>query len=215
MLNAALCLIAVVVIFFLLKKDERVQIEDKIFDLGSIRSFDKNILRFYLAMLFYFLARACFVPFFSIFAKEQGLSIYELGLIMSIGQFIGIFSRVASGWFTDRVGSKKVLLFTGVVRGLSYLAVPFASGFSQLAIAFVPYYSSMAAPPRNTMLSKLSDKASYGKIFGAMSTIMGLADVVGAFLLGVLAQELSLKASFFGMVALEVVFIALLILVKE
>jgi MFS family permease len=157
MLNAVICLFATVVIFIAVKGEERAK-TSSIVGLRTLGRLDKNQLLFFSAFIFYFMANTSFIPFFSVYAKEQGLSLYELGTIISMGHFVGIFSRVASGWFADRFGPKIVLLFTGGVRVLVFFTIPLASSFPQLALSFIPYHSSMAGPPRNVMLSKISDE---------------------------------------------------------
>jgi len=214
-LNSILCLVAAISIYFLLKEKSRSSTELISFDLRTLKGFNFNLILFYTAFLFHFMARVSFVPFFTVYVKEQGLSLYEIGFIMSIGQFVGLFSRVASGWFTDKIGGKKVLLYTGIVRMLTFFGVPFTYGFYQIALVFLPYYGSMAAPPRNTMLSKISDKSNYGKVFGLMATINDLGDILGALLMGFIAQKLSLKFAFWGMMLLEAIFFISLFKVKE
>jgi len=214
LLNSALCVIATVVMFLSLKEEKKAAASTGL-GLDVLRGLDRNVLIFFVAFLIHFMARASFVPFFTVFAEGKGLTLTQLGFILSLGHTVGIFSRVASGWFADRIGSKKVLLYTGVVRAIAFFAIPYAVGFPQLALVFIPYYSTMAAPPRNVMLSRISDESTYGKIFGAMATMRDLGDIIGAFALGIVAQQISLQASFVCMTALEVVFVALLLLVKE
>lgn len=214
LLNSALCVIATVVMFLSLKEEKKAAASTGL-GLDVLRGLDTNVLIFFVAFLIHFMARASFVPFFTVFAEGKGLTLTQLGFILSLGHTVGIFSRVASGWFADRIGSKKVLLYTGVVRAIAFFAIPYAVGFPQLALVFIPYYSTMAAPPRNVMLSRISDESTYGKIFGAMATMRDLGDIIGAFALGIVAQQISLQASFVCMTALEVVFVALLLLVKE
>lgn len=109
-----------------------------------------------------------------------GVKTSIIGLIEGIADSTATLMRLASGWFSDRIGKRKVLVTTGY--GLSSFVKPFlflaTSWAHVLAIRFLDRIGKgIRTSPRDALIADSCEAAERGKAFGFNKAM----DPLGAF----------------------------------
>ena len=116
-----------------------------------------------------------------------GAPVYALGLIEGISDGLASFSKLFSGYYSDKIGRRKEIATAGyIVTGLfpalvavanSWLVVLFARAIGWLG-------RGIRGPPRDAILTESVDKKNLGKAFGfhrAADTLGAIAGPVAAY----------------------------------
>jgi len=128
---------------------------------------------------------AFFAPLAPLIAKEFGLTLTAIGLIMTIRSFAGSLPQTLFGWLTDRHPSRWWLLSTPLIVGISRTIIGFASGFWSLtamlsvgALGAACYHPAAASMARDISAGRrglvMSIYVAAGRIGHAMGPIIAL-----------------------------------------
>ena len=112
-----------------------------------------------------------------------------VGLIEGIAESTASILKVFSGWFSDKIGKRKPIIFSGY--GISTFAKPFlalaTSWFHVLAVRFADRVGKgIRTSPRDAMIADSTDEKVRGKAFGFHRSMDTLGAMIGpsiAFLL--------------------------------
>lgn len=66
---------------------------------------------------------------------ELGLSNTELGVIFSAFAYTYAVFQIIGGWFVDRLGSRRMIIFCGIIWVIATMATGFVGGFISLFLA--------------------------------------------------------------------------------
>ncbi|HID90730.1 TPA: MFS transporter, partial [Candidatus Bathyarchaeota archaeon] len=183
--------------------------------LGILRG-NRDLLIVFISYFFYIGAMSCRLPFFAIYVSEElGLSYVELGFIVGAGGLLALFSRVSSGLLADRLGGKRVLVVAGLVRASAFLLIPFARDLVHLVGVYLLFSIFMCGPPRNALISKITRASTRGEVFGAIGAFGDVARTLIPIPIGLIAQNLSLRASFGTLATLTIAYVAIVSLIRE
>lgn len=120
------------------------------------------------------------VPLF--LANVLGVNKSVIGLIEGIAESTASLLKVFSGWYSDRIGSRKWLMAAGYgISALSRPIVAVASSWQQvLAFRFVDRLGKgIRTAPRDAIIAESADEGSLGKAFGLHRSMDTMGAVVG------------------------------------
>lgn len=122
-----------------------------------------------------------------LYAYSLGLSVGEIGVLVSIRTVVAVPLKPVAGWLADRIGVRNVYTLGALARVLSAAALIFSGNF--LALALVRALQGVSAAGREVAsLNVIARDAaqSVGTVYGWYSSIKHTGTVAGAGLAGVL-----------------------------
>ncbi|MGH7490814.1 MAG: MFS transporter [bacterium] len=144
-----------------------------------------------------------------LYAHHLGLSMAEIGFLISLNVMVALALKPAMGWMADHFGLKRSLAAGISLRSLIALLLAFAGSPWQLyAIRTAHGMSqSLRDPPVNALLAEHGGKKSIASAFAWYQTAKSVAGSLGKVVAGVL---LTLTASNFSLVFLVASFLSAL-----
>ncbi len=118
--------------------------------------------------IFYFAAVGIYVPFLPLFLAHSNLNTLEIGFLMSVGPFAGIFAQAVWGIQADRRRRhKEFLLLALALTAIICFSLSFGKGFISFAVLllFYAFTNSPITPLSDALvLNTLEERKGYGKI---------------------------------------------------
>ncbi len=154
-------------------------------------------------------------PFTSEIARGLGISIEQLGVLISLRSGIGIIGPVF-GAMSDRIGHRRSMTIGLIVLSSGLAITGVSEGLSVPAIGFVlaGIGSAIYIP---TLQAYVSERVAYqrrGRVLGAIELTWAIAGMIGLPVIGVLIGSLGWRAPFIGL-AIGALACALLTLLLE
>lgn len=163
---------------------------------------NKPFLMLLIASIFLFTAVSAMAPILSYWVVDElNYSYTTLGMILTVGAFIGIFSRVYIGYLSDRIGHVNMLILVGLVRLVSTLLLIFARDPISIAFSRFLWSTVMAAPPRNALIATLCNRDSYALAYSVVGIAIDLGRILGP---GITGYVISLHGFNLGFIAISV-----------
>jgi FSR family fosmidomycin resistance protein-like MFS transporter len=144
---------------------------------------------------------AFFASLAPLIAKEFGLSLTTIGLIMSIRSITGSMPQPLFGWLSDRFPSRWWLISTPIGVGIGRTMIGFATGFWSLAamLSTGALFSACYHPAAAAMAGKIS-AARRGLVVSAYIASGRMGHAAGPFIALTLVSLFGLKGLSVGMV---------------
>ncbi|HBW37992.1 MFS transporter [Desulfosporosinus sp. BICA1-9] len=118
--------------------------------------------------IFYFAAVGIYIPFLPLFLSHSNLNSLEIGVLMSVGPFAGIFAQAVWGTQADRYRRhKEFLLLALTLTALVCFSLSYGKGFISFAVllSIYAFTNSPITPLSDALvLNTLEDRKDYGKI---------------------------------------------------
>lgn len=136
------------------------------------------------------------LPFFYL---SLGVAPAAVGLIEGIAESTASLLKVYSGWYSDRIGKRKVFVTGGYgFSAFSKLLFAFAATWTQ--VLFVRFLDrvgkGLRTSPRDALIADSTDKQVYGKAFGFHRTMDTAGAVLGVLIALALISFLSYREIF-------------------
>jgi MFS family permease len=173
------------------EKVNKTEKEKKIFGFG------KNVTVAGLVSFFMDVSSEMIYPLVPLFlANVLGANKSVIGFIEGIAESTASLLKVFSGWFSDRIGSRKWLMAAGY--GISTLSRPFvalATGWQHvMSSRFIDRFGKgVRTAPRDAIIAESADRTHLGRAFGFHRAMDTMGAVVGPalafFLLGILSND--------------------------
>lgn len=137
-------------------------------------------------------------PLESLYVQELGASVKQVGLFFTVAAIAPLFLQIFGGWLSDSVGRLQAIAIGSVGGALSYLFYIFAptwqwllpsSILSAMAIAFV-------APSFQAFIAEESTEETRGRVYGLMSTLFMVVNIIGPLAGGSIAQGYSFRSMY-------------------
>jgi MFS family permease len=127
-----------------------------------------------------------------LYAYHLGLSIAEIGLLVSLNLIVGIALKPLMGWVADRVGLKPTLTVAIVLRSIVSLLLVFATSPFQLFAIRALHGVSIALrdPSVNVLIADLGGKRAVASSFAWYQTAKSVAGGAGRAAAGILLAVL-------------------------
>lgn len=138
----------------------------------------------------YFAYVGIFSPYLSLYLADGGFSVVQIGLLMSLPQWMRIIAPPFWGWLADSGGRPdRLMRLSSVLTLAAVLVLPLASGSGLLAtgalLALLFFVSAAQVPigEARTLVATQGDPGAYGRIrlWGSIGFIGGVA-LVGPLL---------------------------------
>jgi predicted MFS family arabinose efflux permease len=141
-------------------------------------------LRFYALMLSattFVLNFTLIQPIYSLFLIGKGITVVQLGVLLSIQNFIPLLLRIPMSVVVERFGRIRSLIVGLIVAGISAVLFIYAQNYSQLLLVMV--FSSITNSSFNqTAMSTVSDAAppmKQGDAMGRYLTFLAIGMLIG------------------------------------
>jgi MFS family permease len=142
-------------------------------------------------------------PTFSLFARDLGISVALLGLLVTAGGVTQLVASVPLGLVSDRVGRTRVITGGLVAFALSMIALALADGPALVAVGRILQGIAVIAcfQIATAYLGDITTPGERAMAFGSFAAAMGLGFTVGPLLGGQLADRWDFRVSY-GVAAL-------------
>jgi len=159
----------------------------------------KIVLTFSLASFLNDMGSDIVYPLWPVFVTTViGANFWMLGLIDGIGNALNSISKAISGYLSDKIGKRKVFIWSGYLMGaLSRLgyAVSF-TWWHLIPFKVLDRAGKLRDAPRDAMVAEVSDKQGRGRNFGILRAMDNLGAVTGIILAMLLVNVLGYRLLF-------------------
>lgn len=148
----------------------------------NIRWFSRTVLGIGLASFFSDLGHETATAILPMFLASIGAAPAALGIIEGVSDAVASFSKLGSGWYSDRLEKKKPLAVTGyVLTGISKATFAFATSWIYvLAGRTLGWFGrGLRGPVRDTILTESVPPEARGRAFGFDRALDTLGAVIG------------------------------------
>jgi MFS family permease len=134
-----------------------------------------------------------------IYAHRLGLSLFEIGVLMTLNQAVAMGLKPAMGWMADRIGLKRSFTASITIRSLIALCLVVAQSPWQLYVIKALHGGSKALrdPAANALIAEQGGKKAIASAFAWYHTAKIVAGSMGKAIAGIL---LTLTATNFAFV---------------
>ncbi len=158
------------------------------------------------------------LPLLPLFLLSMGASVSAIGLIEGIAESTASLLKVYSGWYSDKIGRRKVFISSGYA--LSAVAKVFfavaAVWHQVLAIRLVERIGKgLRTSPRDALIADSTDVKSYGKAFGFHRAMDTSGAILGVLLALILVSYFTYRQIFLIAVIPAAVSVIFVLMVKE
>ena len=145
-------------------------------------------------------AYGTFETFLPLYAKEQGISTYGIGIFLSSQVIILAVTKPLMGRFSDQYGRRPQIIAGALLGAFSIAAFFFSSSFlSMLAFSILFGLSlSIVTSATSAYIADLSKKETHGSAMGLLGSVMDIGHTIGPLAAGILASYFGLRISFVG-----------------
>ena len=153
-----------------------------------------------------------------LFGREKGFGPEDLGLWISVTHFPQFFTTLASGYLSDRFGRKIPILPAIILMTLGIAAFIWAGNLWQLMLSGVllGMGEGLGSPAGTVFFADIAPPGLEGVTIGLLRTFGGIGTVMGALVLGAIADVTSFSWSLWiDAAVLAASGIGLLIFVRE
>ena len=153
-----------------------------------------------------------------LFGREKGFGPEDLGLWISVTHFPQFFTTLASGYLSDRFGRKIPILPAIILMTLGIAAFIWAGNLWQLMLSGVllGMGEGLGSPAGTVFFADIAPPGLEGITIGLLRTFGGIGTVMGALVLGAIADVTSFSWSLWiDAAVLAASGIGLLIFVRE
>ena len=139
--------------------------------------------------------RTVVIPLFA--ADILGLSVDQIGLIVSISVAVDFSLFMVAGWLMDRFGRKFAIVPCFSIQALGMALVPFATSFAGLLFAavLIGFGNGIGAGTMMTLGADLSPARSRGEFLGVWRLIGDIGHTGAPLVVGIVAEILVLSSA--------------------
>ncbi len=132
-----------------------------------------------------------------LFGRQKGFGPEDLGLWLSVTHFPQFFTTMASGYLSDRFGRKTPILPSVILMTLGIAAFIWAGSLWQLLLSGVllGMGEGLGSPAGTVFFADIAPPGLEGVTIGLLRTFGGIGTVMGALVLGAIADVSSFSWS--------------------
>jgi len=129
--------------------------------------------------------------FIPLFIRSLGASVFEVGMVLFIGNASAMIIMIISGYLSDKYGRWKIIILSGIIQIIASLLFTSARGWIEAAFYTMLIYIAMALfiSSRSAMIIDLTRRGSTGGVFGLINTAWPIGGLIGPFLGGLIVDE--------------------------
>ena len=146
--------------------------------------------------------------FIPLFIRSLKASVFEVSLVLFIGNASTTGAMMLGGFLSDKYGRKRIIMLSGVFWIIS--SILFLSAKSWPETIFYTAISSIAfslfVPARAAMIADIVRKSSFGTAYGLINVAWPIGGMVGPLLGGMIADRYGWAAFFFFLCFLAIIY---------
>lgn len=137
--------------------------------------------------------RSVIIPLFA--ADALGLSVDQIGFIVSLSVLVDFSLFLVAGWVMDRFGRKFAIVPCFAIQGAAMALIPFTTDFTGLLLVsvLIGFGNGLGAGTMMTLGADLSPPDSRGEFIGVWRLIGDIGFTGGPLVVGAVAQVLMLQ----------------------
>jgi MFS family permease len=181
------------------------------FSLAQLKSAPREIWKLIIVAVLSSFSFQVFWSYVVVYSVEEiGLSMMEWSIVSTLANFAAACFMIPSGFLSDRIGRKRIIILSQLGVSLSSLGYVVSSGYSGVAATRVlgsigeglggNVMGSVGGPVWQALVTEVSPMGSRGSILGLMGTITGLitspAPILGGYLYEAFSPQTPFKVSF-------------------
>ncbi len=177
------------------------------FSMTQLRSVSNEIWKLILVAILSSFSFQLFWSYVVVYSVEEiGMSMMQWSYVSTIANFAAACFMIPSGFLSDKVGRKRIIVLSQFAVSLSSLGYAVSSGYSGIAVTRVlgsvgeglggNVMGSVGGPVWQALVTGVTPMESRGSILGLMGTITGLVTTPSPVLGGYLYETFSPQAPF-------------------
>ncbi|MDP2157354.1 MAG: MFS transporter [Nitrospirota bacterium] len=145
-------------------------------------------------------AYGTFETFIPLYAREHGISTYQIGIFLSSQILILAITKPIMGRFSDRHGRRSQIIAGSLLGALSIAAFSLSSSFLPLLVFSILFGLSLSIVTSATSayIADLSRKETHGSAMGLLGSVMDIGHTTGPLAAGIIASSFGYRLSFIG-----------------
>ncbi|MEH7492098.1 MFS transporter [Neobacillus niacini] len=184
---------------FFLPSNKRQVIKDSQGPLSSIKLLQNPMLQkalFSSALVLY--SKDVFIAYFPLFAKNFNISDSTIGIIIAVQGLAMIVVRVILPKLIEILGREKVLIFSIIIAGITFLLLPIASNSICMALlsCLMGLGLGCGQPLSMTTTYNASPKSRTGEVLGLRITINRLSQLIAPLFFGIIGTWIGIVSVF-------------------
>ena len=176
-------------------------------------SYNQRLYALMLASTTFVLNFTLIQPIYSLYLTQKGITVIQLGVLLSVQNFIPLVLRIPLSGLIERLGRIRTMIISLIISGLGTLLFIPAQSYTKL-ILVVLFNSISASSFNQTAMSTVSDAAPQnrqGDAMGRYLTFLGLGMLLGPAICSWLVDSLGYTGLFWIAGVIPVIGIALLV----
>ena len=204
-----------VIVFFVRDKQRAADEIDPVPIKFSLKAFDGNFKRFLVVIALFTLSNST-DAFLLLRATEAGVAPPLLPILWMVLHFSKVFSSLAGGALSDRLGRKKVIMSGWLVYALVYAGFAFVSAPWQAWALFAVYglYFGLTEGVEKALVADLVPDDKRGTAFGFYSLAFGITVFPASLIFGLLWDKFGSGTAFLVSAAISVIASAALLTIN-
>ncbi len=153
------------------------------------------LLLFMLAMILANLGGNMYGPLESLYLKELGASIGQIGLFFTLASMAPLVLQILGGWMSDSLGRLKAIAIGSVFGTVAQVILVLSTSWGWVLLSSVvgAVARSLVGPSFDAFIAENSSEHNRARVFGVTQTLFGVVSVLGPPLGGWLVQNFSFK----------------------
>ncbi|MGE5237972.1 MAG: MFS transporter, partial [Chloroflexota bacterium] len=145
-------------------------------------------------------AYGTFETFLPLYAREAGLTAYEVGVCLSAQVITLALTKPQMGRLSDRHGRQPQIAAGAFIGALCIGTFAFFNSFPALLLLSVLFGLSLSVVSSATsaFIADLSERRAHGSAMGILGSVMDIGHTTGPLVSGFVAARLGIGASFLG-----------------
>ena len=153
------------------------------------------LIVFMIAMILANLGGNMYGPLESLYLKELGASVTQIGLFYTLSQIVPLLLQILGGWISDSLGRLRAIAIGSVFGTVAQLILVASStwGWVLLSSAVGAGARSLVGPSFDAFIAEKSSEHNRARVFGVSQTLFGVVAVIGPPLGGWIVQNFNFK----------------------
>lgn len=153
------------------------------------------LLLFMLAMILANLGGNMYGPLESLYLKELGASIGQIGLFFTLASLAPLALQILGGWMSDSLGRLRAIAIGSVFGTVAQVILVLSTSWGWVLLSSVigAVARSLVGPSFDAFIAENSSEHNRARVFGVTQTLFGVVSVLGPPLGGWLVQNFSFK----------------------
>ena len=157
---------------------------------------------------------AVFLP---LFIRSLEASVFEVSIVLFIGNAIATAMMLLGGYLSDRYGRKRTMMLCGFLWLITPILYISARSWPETIIyaAFSSAAMSFFNPTRAAMIMDIVRRSSAGKTYGLMNIAWPIGGILGPFIGGFIADQYGWTVFFYFLCLLAIIYLIINLFLVE